>query len=140
MFQVHRLLQKIKRAFLHSGYGFLHGTIGGKQEHRYRRIRLLGFAQNFQPRSPRHLQVGDHQQISSRAYLLNRRCAVRRFVHSIARALQRLAQHGAQFGLVFHEEERFHLFRFYHESSRRQRTTRDTCAEKGSSAATQLRR
>src|SRR6266481_942890 len=93
---------------------------------------LLGLAQDVQPRGPRHLQVRNHQQVSSRAYLLNCRGAVRRFVHGVTRALQCLAQHGAQLGLVFYEEERFHLFRFYHESCRSHRTTRDTCAEKGS--------
>ena len=132
MLQVHRLLQKIKRAFFHGSYSFFYRTVGRQQQHRYRRIRLLRLTQNVQPRSPRHLQVGNHQQISSRTYLLDRGCAVRRFVHGVARALQCLSQHSAQFGLVFNEEERFHLFRFYHESGCRQGTTRDTCAEKGS--------
>src|SRR5229473_1917240 len=134
MLQVHWLLQKIERAIFHRGYGFLDRPIRRQQEHRYRGIRLLGLAQNVQPRSPRHLQVRDHHQVSSRAHLLNRRRAIRRFVHRIACALQRLAQHRAQFRLVFNKQERFHLFRFYHESRDPHRTTTRTCAEKGSSS------
>ncbi len=95
MVQVHRLLQEIERAFLHRSYRFFHRSICRQQKHRYRCIRLLGLAQDVQSRSPRHLQVGNHQQISSRPYFLNGRGAVRRFVHGVTRALQCLAQHGA---------------------------------------------
>src|SRR6266436_5010678 len=116
MLQVHRLLQEIERAFLHRGYRFFYRSVRRQKQHRYCRIHVLALAQDVQPRSTRHLQVSNHQQISSRAYLLNCRGAVRRFVHGVARALQCLAQHGAQLGLIFDKEERFHLFRFYHES------------------------
>src|SRR5207302_8703776 len=54
--------------------------------------------------------------IPAYSHLLNRGRAIRRFVLRVSRALQGLAHHGAQFALVFDEQERFHLSRFYHES------------------------
>src|SRR5208282_1809062 len=119
---------------LHGGDGFFDRTVGGQQQHGDGGIGLLGLAQNVQARSARHLQIGDDQEIAASAHFLNGRGTVRRFVDGVSGALQRLAQHGAQFLLVFNEEERFHLFRFYHESYWRLGTTRGRCAEKGSSS------
>src|SRR5882672_8137053 len=133
MIQVHWLLQKVVSPVLHRCHGFLHRPKRRQQDHRYRRIRLFRFVQNLQPGSPGHLQIGNDQQISPCAHLLNGRSAIRRFVHFIPRALQCLSQHRAQLILIFDKEERFHLSRFYHESRRGQGTTRDKCAEKGSS-------
>ena len=115
MIQVDRLLQKIERAFLHGRHGFFHRAIGRQQNHRNRRIRLLRFPQHLEPRCSRHLQIRNDEQVSPRAHLLNGCRTVRRFVHVVTRALQGLPQHRAQFVLIFDEEQRFHLFRFYHE-------------------------
>ena len=131
MIQVHGLLQKIERPVLHRGNGFFHGSVCRQQQHGDRGVRLLRLPQNVQPRRPRHLQIGDHQQIPARAHLLDCGGAVRRFVHGVSRALQRLPHHGAQFGFIFNKQKRFHLSRFYHESWYVQGTTAPTCAEKG---------
>ena len=50
-------------------------------------------------------QIGENQQIAAAAHFVDRGIAVGRFVHGIAGALQRLAEHGAQFGFVFDKEE-----------------------------------
>src|SRR5205823_8221814 len=109
-------------------------------QHRDGGVGLLRFAQNIESRRTGHLQIRNHQQIPARAHLLNRGRAIRSFVHSVSRALQGLAHHGAQFALVFNEQERFHLFRFYHESGCSQRTTEHACAEKGSTASHSMAR
>ena len=137
MVQVHGLLQKIERAIFHGGDSFFHRPIRGQQKYGNRGVGLFRFPQNIQPRCSRHLQIRDHQQIPARAHLLDRGRAVRRFVHGVPRALQGLSHHRAQFALVFNEKERFHLFRFYHESAGLQGTTEQTCAEKGSIALPQ---
>jgi hypothetical protein len=69
---------------------------------------------------------------------LNRGCTVCRFVHGVSGALQRFSHHGAEFALVFNQQERFHLSCFYHESRGLQETTGYTCAENESSATPQV--
>jgi len=61
------------------------------------------FVQYFEAGAPGQLQVAKHQQIASRADFVDRRRTVGSFVHGVSRALQRLTQHGAQFGFIFNK-------------------------------------
>src|SRR5579872_1558246 len=132
MVQVHRLLKKIKSPVLHRRHGLFDRSKRCQQQYRYRRIRLLRFTQHVQSQRSRHLQIRNHHQIPPRAHLLNRRRAVRSFVHGIARALQCLLQHRPQLVLTFNKEKRFHLSRFYHELRETPAGTHSGCVEKGS--------
>ncbi len=117
MIQIHRLLQKIKGPFLHRRDRFFHRSKRRQQEHRDRGIGILRGTQYIESGRTRQLQVGNHQQVPPRANLLNRRRPVRCLLDGIAGALQRLAQHRAQFVLIFHKKKGFHVLCFYHESS-----------------------
>ena len=101
MFEIDRLLNKIKGSVFHGRHRLFDGAEGGDQNDRNGRVGLLGLVKHLETRTPGQLEIAEHQQIASRADLVDRRRTVGSFVHGVPGALQRLAQHGAQFGLVF---------------------------------------
>ncbi len=103
MVQVHRLLDEVECAFLHRRHGFFHRAVGGDQEHGDGRVGLLSGAEDFDSGAAGQLQVGEDEHITPVTDFLDRSGAVRGLVHSVAGALERLAQHRAQLGFVFHQ-------------------------------------
>ncbi len=112
--EVDRFLEKIKGAFLHGPDGFFDGAEGGEKDYRNSGVGVLGLAQDVETGSSWHFQVSDDEQIPARAHLLDGGGSVRRLIYGVTGALQRFAEHGAQFIFVFDKKERFHLLRFYH--------------------------
>ena len=106
--QVHRLLDEIERAFLHRGHGFFHRTVRRHQDHRQRGFDAPRFAQHIQAGTAGKFQIGENQTDSVARGLFRSRNCRPGFFHRVARALQRLAEHGPQFGFIFDKEDRFH--------------------------------
>ena len=106
--QVHRFLDEIERALFHRRDRFFHRPVGGHQDHGDVGVGFLHLAQNVQARSPWKFQIRQHQQVTHVADLLDGCGGVSGLLYAPARALQRLPQHPAKLGLVFHQEERFH--------------------------------
>src|ERR1700682_1051479 len=113
--EVNGLLEKIEGAFFHGCDGLFDRAERGQKNHGNGRVGVLGRAQDIEARSTRHLQIRDNEEIPARAHLLDGSGPVRRLIHGVAGALQRFAEHGAQFIFVFDQKERFHLLRFYHD-------------------------
>ncbi len=114
MIEVDGLLQKVESPFLHRRDGFFHRAERGQKNHRNRSVGVLCRAQDVEARSAGHLQIGDDQQVAACANLLDSGAAVRRLIYGVAGALERFAEHCAQFIFIFNKQERFHLLRFYH--------------------------
>ena len=73
---------------------------------------LPRFAQHVQTRTAGKFQIGENQQIAPPAHFVDGRISVRSFFHGVARALQRLAEHRAQLGFIFDQEDWFHEAEF----------------------------
>src|ERR1700726_2175489 len=109
MVEVDRLLNEIKRAFLHRRNRFFHGTIRGHKNHGQRRLGAARFAQNVNSGISGKFQIGEHKKIAAVPDFFDGGGAVGRLLHDVPGALQSLAEHSPQLGFVFNEEDRFHL-------------------------------
>jgi len=114
VFEVHGLLNEVIRAFLHRGDGLFDRTVRRDQDDGNGGIGLFRFAQHVQTGAAGQFEVREHEQISPGAHLRDGCRAVRRLVHFMPGAFQRLAQHRAQFCFVLDQEKRFHRALFYH--------------------------
>ena len=111
------LLKKVECAFLHGCNRLVDGAVCGEEKDGYRSVGLLGLAQDVEAGRAGHLEVREDKKVAPLADFLNRRRTVGGFVHVIAEAFERLAEHAAKLAFVFDEEQRFHSNRFYHESN-----------------------
>jgi len=107
--EVHRLLNEVESAFFHGGDGFFYGTESGEKNYRNGGVGLFGFAKDFEAGGAGHFEVGEDHLVAAGAKLLDGGRAVGGFFDGMAVALESLAEHGAQLGFVFDEEERFHV-------------------------------
>src|SRR5215813_8609324 len=108
MVEIDGLLNEIEGAFLHGGDSFIDGAESGEQDYGNGGVGLLGLAQNVEAGSAGHFQISKDHLVALVAEFLDGGGAVGGFVHGMAVALERLAEHGAEFVLVFDEEKRFH--------------------------------
>ena len=104
MIQVHRLLDKVESAFFHRGYGFFDRSVSrhpastgsvGSARLASRNTSKSGMSGEF--------QIGEDHQIAAAANLLDCSFSIGGLVDGITRALQSLAQHGAQLGLYLRQ-------------------------------------
>src|SRR3989304_4903492 len=101
MVEVHRLLDEIESAIFHGGHRIFDGAESGDENDRDGGVGLFGVPQDVQAGAAGKLEVGQNQQKSTRADLGDGGGAIGGLFDRIAGTLQRLAQHGGQFGVVF---------------------------------------
>ena len=99
--EIHRLLDEIERALFHRRHGLFHRAVRGDENEGQRRLDALRLAQHFDSGIPGELQVREDQLVTPIAHFFDRGSSVRRLIHDIARALERLAQHRPELGLIF---------------------------------------
>ncbi len=101
--EIDGLLDEVEGAFLHGSDGFFDRAVGSDQNDREMCVDLAGLAQHVDAGIAGEFQVGNYEEIAASANFFDGGGTVGSFVDRVAGTLQKLAQHGAQFGLVFNE-------------------------------------
>ena len=106
--EVHGLLDEIEGALFHRRDSFFHRAVGGDENHGKGGLGSPRFAQHVEAGTAGKFQVRKNEQVAAAANFLDCGISVRRLVDRVAGALERFAEHGAEFGFVFDKEDRFH--------------------------------
>ena len=105
MVRIDRLREKVERALLHGGHGVLDAAVGRHDDDRDVGIDFLRRAEHAEPVAFGKAKIGQHQGRLILLHQPNRLRLIARLEHSMARALERMPQHGPQRVFVFDDED-----------------------------------
>src|SRR5437763_7023997 len=108
MLQINRFLDEIVGALPHGRDGLANGSVGGHDDHRQSSIGIECGAQHVHASAIGEFQICEHGGKTPAAQFIGRRGSIGGRRDLVTHATQRLQQHFAQLGFVFHQQNGFH--------------------------------